>query len=85
MSAFDSEALLSSYEEMSPTQQRVFRFIMRRGNYHGQIAGHGRAPWLSAAHALIRKGFFVSFRTGEFVLTEQGRALSVALMEGAKR
>jgi len=57
---------------MSPTQERVLRFLAAQSNNSGQIAGYGRAPWLSAAHALQRKGLVNSYRTGRYYLTKAG-------------
>ena len=62
--------------QLSPTQQKVLRRLGRQhAGDHGQIAGHGMAPYLSAARALARKGLAITFRTGCYHITPAGRAV----------
>lgn len=62
------------FSDLSPTQQRVMRYLAQSVT-EIQVAGKGRAPFLSAANALRRKGFATSYRTGWFKLTDEGRAI----------
>jgi len=56
---------------LSPTQKRVLLRVSRCP-YDVQLAGYGRAPLLSAARALVRKGLLGSYQTGCFYLTKAG-------------
>ena len=67
---------MQALEQLSVTQQRVLKWIYREPNRcEVQVAGHGRAPLLSAARALVRKGLARTFNTGRYAATEAGRAL----------
>lgn len=57
----------------SAIQERALRWLCRN-QCEVQIAGHGRAAWLSAANALMRRGLARSYRTGRFYATDAGRA-----------
>lgn len=72
---------------LSETQAKVLRYLARQPNGQGQIAGHGRAPELSAARALQRRGLTGSWRTGHYYLTDAGRPVAEAELEAwrAKR
>jgi hypothetical protein len=59
---------------LSPTQQRVLRIVSKAPNGQRQIAGHGMAPFLSAARALVRKGLLRSWQTGHYCITDEGEA-----------
>lgn len=41
---------------LSETQRRVARYLSRCPNVYGNIGGHGRAHWVQAAKALVRRG-----------------------------
>jgi hypothetical protein len=75
-------------DDLSQTQVKVMRYIARHEVNKGcsvQLAGHGRAPWLSAARSLVRKGFAVpGSRTGYYGITESGRAAMIASASGVK-
>lgn len=60
--------------KISETQLMVMRYIKRHSLNGGceQIAGYGRASWLSASRALVRKGLARNGRTGHYGLTEAG-------------
>jgi len=58
-------------EPGSPTQEQMLRYLVARG--HTQVAAHGRAPWLSASRALVRRGLANSWRTGWYAPTEEGK------------
>lgn len=67
--------------EISETQLKVMRYIARNATNRTsvQIAGYGRASWLSASGALVRKGLARTWRTGHYALTDDGYALLAAL------
>ena len=70
--------------ELSATQTKVLLFISRHPNANAQIAGYGRAPWLSAARALVRRGLAGTYLTGHYYLTDEGKALAVKTLEGKR-
>ena len=60
---------------LSETQVKVMRYIRKHdlNDTTEQIAGHGRAPWLSACRALVRRGLARTWRSGYYGLTDAGR------------
>lgn len=57
---------------MSPTQSKVLRAVAKAPNQHRRFAGHGMAPYLSAARALVRKGkLSASHKNSYFFLTDE--------------
>lgn len=74
----DSEASDSndklSFDDLSETQQKMLRILVSRGG-NVQVAGYGRAKWLSAARALMRRGLADSYHTGKYYATDAGKAL----------
>jgi hypothetical protein len=59
---------------LSETQIKVMRYI-KRNDPNGcsvQIAGNGRAPWLSACRSLAKRGMVTTWRSGYYKLTEYG-------------
>jgi hypothetical protein len=58
---------------LNPTMWRVLRHLSRGPNGRQQIAGHGRAPYLSAARGLMRRGLANSWETGVYWISSQGR------------
>jgi len=73
--------------DLSETQKLVMRYIRRHsGNIggHVQIAGNGRAPWLSASRALVRKGLAITYRSGRYALTPEGREIADKLHAALK-
>lgn len=60
--------------DLSPTQRKVL-IVLARNQVAIPLAGKGRAPYLSAARALVRKGLaFAGQHTGHYGATEAGRA-----------
>lgn len=60
--------------ELSPTQRKVLT-VLARNQVAIPLAGKGRAPYLSAARALVRKGFaYAGAHTGWYGATDAGRA-----------
>ena len=57
--------------ELSATQIKVLR-MLAKSQCEVQIAGHGMAPYLSAARALVRKGFAKTWNTGKYLATAEG-------------
>ena len=64
--------------ELSDTQKKVLRILAKRQG-EVQLAGHGRAAYLSAARALVRKGLARTWHTGKYATTEAGRELVATL------
>ena len=63
-----------TFASLSETQQKLLRYLSSLDYGQHQVAGYGAAPFLSAAHALVRKGFLGDgYRTGTFVVTDTGR------------
>jgi hypothetical protein len=60
---------------LSRTQRYVLQWLAT-DTISVQIAGHGNAPYLSAARALVRRGLAWTYATGHFGLTDKGRALA---------
>ena len=58
--------------ELSGRQASMLMWLRKHDDHIVQIAGYGRAPHLSIAHALVRRGLAFTFRTGCFSLTEEG-------------
>lgn len=63
-------------ELISPFAYGVLEMVAVEPNGMMQIAGHCRAPHLSAARSLVRKGYLRDGRfTGHYVITDKGRAV----------
>lgn len=61
--------------DISQTQQKVLMFLADAQGPRN-LTGHGRAPYMSAARALVRKGLaYQGTRTGHYGATEAGRTL----------
>ncbi len=64
------------YYGLSETAVKVMRYVRRNSPWAGatiQIAGNGRAPWLSSCRALVKRGYMhAGHRTGHYGLTEAG-------------
>ncbi len=67
---------------LTKTQLKVLSMVGNSPNGQAQIAGHGMAPLLSAARALVRKDLLGSYETTKFAITNEG--LSVLFDEEAK-
>ena len=63
-------------DQLSDTQRKVLRELARAPNYTDPMGGNGRAPMLSACHALVRKGVLYSHRTGHFGVLSEYRGLA---------
>ena len=74
----NKKSLFPSIVELSETQYKV---LLHLSNFseEQQLAGYRKAKYLSAAHALVRKGLAATFRTGHFKLTERGHQLATYL------
>jgi len=55
----------------SAIQETMLRILVKRGQT--QVAGYGRAKWLSAARALVRRGLAFTYRTGFYCPDEAGK------------
>jgi len=55
----------------SAIQETMLRILVKRGQT--QVAGYGRAKWLSAARALVRRGLAFTYRTGHYCPDEAGK------------
>jgi hypothetical protein len=58
--------------ELSETQIKVMRILAKRSG-EVQLAGHGMAPYLSAARALVKKGLAKTWHTGKYAATDDGK------------
>jgi hypothetical protein len=68
------------FRPLTTTQEKVMRMVGRAPNQCRPIAGHGMAPYMSAARALERQGLLMRGAYGYF-LTECGRHVAKDLIE----
>lgn len=61
---------------LSETAVKVMRYVRRNASWPCapvQVAGYGRAAWLSSCRSLVRRGLMRDGgRTGHYALTEAG-------------
>lgn len=63
------------------------RYLRRNERNRGsvQIAGYGRAAWLSASRALVRRGLVrPGTQTGYYALTDEGRTMADAMLAASE-